>query len=104
MQFHLETEELNLRYQGGGLAGILEDRPRSGRPKQILAEQEAAIVETTLHSTLKDATHWSVRSMAKSQGVSPASVQRIWKRHQIQPHRELTRRVRNDPRNGTWNQ
>src|SRR5215468_640055 len=71
------------RYKDGGLAGILEDRPRSGRPKEISAEQEAAIVETTLHSTPKDATHWSVRSMAKSQGVSPASVQRIWKRHHL---------------------
>ena len=54
------------RYQDGGLAGIVEDRPRSGRPKEISAEQEAAIVEFTLHSTPKDATHWNVRSMAKS--------------------------------------
>jgi transposase len=85
------------RYQDGGLAGILEDRPRSGRPKEISAELEAGIVETTLHSTPKDATHWSVRSMAKSQGVSPASVQRIWKRHHLQPHRVEKFKFSTDP-------
>jgi len=58
------------RYQHEGLAGILEDRPRSGRPKEISAEQEAAIVETTLRSTPEDATHWSVRSMAQAGGGS----------------------------------
>jgi transposase len=85
------------RYQDGGLAGILEDRPRSGRPKQILPEREAAIVETTLRSTPKDATHWSVRSMAKQQGVSPATVQRIWKKHHLQPHRVETFKFSSDP-------
>ena len=85
------------RYQDEGLAGILEDRPRSGRPKEISAEQEAAIVETTLHSTPKDATHWSVRSLAKAQGVSPASVQRIWKKHHLQPHRVEKFKFSTDP-------
>ena len=85
------------RYQHEGLAGILEDRPRSGRPKEISAQQEAAIVETTLGCTPKDATHWSVRSMAKARGVSPASVQRIWKKHHLQPHRVETFKFSTDP-------
>ena len=85
------------RYQDEGLAGILEDRPRSGRPKEISAEQEAAIVEITLRTTPKDATHWSVRSLAKAQGVSPASVQRIWKKHHLQPHRVEKFKFSTDP-------
>jgi transposase len=85
------------RYQAEGLAGILEDRPRSGRPKEISAEREAALVETTLHRTPTDATHWSVRSMAKIQGVSPATVQRIWKKHHLQPHRVETFKFSTDP-------
>ncbi len=85
------------RYQNQGLAGILEDRPRSGRPREISAEQEAALVEATLHSTPKDATHWSVRSMAKTRGVSPASVQRIWKKHHLQPHRVEKFKFSTDP-------
>src|SRR6266404_2953520 len=31
------------RYQSDGIAGILEERPRSGRPRRISAEQEATI-------------------------------------------------------------
>jgi hypothetical protein len=33
--------------------------------------------------------HWIVRSMAKASGLSPSSVQRIWKAHGLKPH--LTR-------------
>ena len=36
------------RFDGGGLAAVLEDRPRSGRPKQISTEQEEAMVNATM--------------------------------------------------------
>ena len=85
------------RFKSNGLAGILEDRPRSGRPKEIPVERETAIVEATMHTTPKDATHWSIRSMAASQKVSPATVQRIWKKHKLQPHRVENFKFSNDP-------
>jgi transposase len=85
------------RYESEGLAGILEDRHRSGRPKQISAEREAAIVQATMKTTPKDATHWSIRAMAASQKVSAATVQRIWKKHKLQPHRVESFKFSNDP-------
>jgi transposase len=85
------------RYENDGLTGVLEDRQRSGRPKQISGEQEAAIVEATIKTTPKDATHWSVRAMAVSQKVSPATVQRIWKKHKLQPHRVESFKFSTDP-------
>jgi transposase len=85
------------RYESEGMEGILEDRPRSGRPKRISEEREAAIVEATMKTTPKDATHWSVRAMAASQKVSPATVQRIWKKHKLQPHRVESFNFSNDP-------
>src|SRR5215217_5140556 len=42
------------RFQEVGLIGILEDLPRSGRPKEIGPEQEAALIDKTLHSTPKN--------------------------------------------------
>jgi Winged helix-turn helix len=45
------------RPESDGLQGILADLPRSGRPQQITAEQEAAIVEATMKTTPKDAPH-----------------------------------------------
>jgi transposase len=52
------------RWESGGMAGILEDRPRSGRPKDISPTKEEAIVKATVQTTPKGATHWSVRSMS----------------------------------------
>src|SRR5579864_2616152 len=85
------------RFDSGGLAAVLEDRPRSGRPKQISAEREEAIVDATMKTTPKDATHWSVRALAASQKVSPATVQRIWKKHKLQPRRVESFKFSNDP-------
>ena len=85
------------RYETEGLAGVLEDRPRTGRPKQISPEQEAAIVEATMKTIPKDATHWSVRAMAASRNVSAATVQRIWRKHKLQPHRVESFKFSNDP-------
>ena len=85
------------RYETEGLAGLFEDRPRSGRPKRISESKEAAIVEATMKTIPKDATHWSVRAMATSQKVSPATVLRIWKKHKLQPHRIESFKFSNDP-------
>ena len=85
------------RYLREGLPGILEDRPRSGRPKEITAEQEALVVEKTLRTTPNNATHWSVRVMARAQGISPATVQRIWSKHHLQPHRVESFKFSTDP-------
>jgi transposase len=85
------------RYESDGLAGVMEDRYRSGRPKQIDSKKEVAIVEATIKTTPKNATHWSVRTMAASQKVSPASVQRIWKKHKLQPHRVESFKFSTDP-------
>src|SRR3954452_14978331 len=85
------------RYEAEGLAGIHEDKPRSGRPKEISAEREAAIVEATLKTRPKDATQWSVRTMAEVQKVSPATVYRVWTKHKLQPHRIESFKFSNDP-------
>ena len=85
------------RYESDGIEGILEDRPRSGRPKQISEKKETAIVEATMRTTPKDATHWSSRTMAVVQKVSPATVQRIWKKHKLQPHRVDSFKFSTDP-------
>jgi hypothetical protein len=56
--------------QKDGLAGIIEDRPRTSHPKRITAEQKAAIVEATMKTTRKDATHRSAREMPAARGGS----------------------------------
>jgi transposase len=56
-----------------------------------------AIVNATLHTTPRDATHWSTRTLARAQGVSEATVRRIWRAHGLQPHRTETFKLSRDP-------
>ena len=77
--------------------GLEKDAPRPGRIPPIREAQRAAIVEATLHSQPPHATHWSTRSMANAQGVSEATVRRIWKQHGLRPHHVSTFKVSRDP-------
>jgi len=78
-------------------AGLEKDAPRPGRTPQITGSRVAAIVEATLHNKPPNAMHWTTRTMAKTQGVSEATVRRIWQRHNLKPHRLSTFKLRCDP-------
>src|SRR2546427_8787613 len=85
------------RYAQAGVVGLLRDAPRPGRRKRIGARQVEAIVNATLHTTPREATHWSSRTLARAQGVSEATVRRIWRAHGLQPHRTETFKLSRDP-------
>lgn len=85
------------RFLDARVAGIEKDATRPGRKPTLSALKERAIVEATLKSTPKDATHWSTRSMAKAQKVSRMSVQRIWAKHNLKPHLVETFKLSRDP-------
>ena len=85
------------RYEAEGVGGLLEDRPRSGRPPQISDEDEAEIVRKTLKEKPTNATHWSCRLMAKEVGLHPTTVSRIWRAHGLQPHRVEYFKLSTDP-------
>jgi hypothetical protein len=53
--------------------GLLEDA-RQGRPRTIADDQVAAAIERTLRSMPKDATHWSIRTMAAKTGFSHTTI------------------------------
>jgi transposase len=63
---------------------------------ETAATKVKEIVEATLHTKPTAATHWSVRTMAQAQGVSPATVQRIWDANGLQPHRARTFKLSKD--------
>jgi transposase len=84
------------RFQQGGTAALAEDAPGRGRKQKITPAQVQQIVQATLHTQPKAATHWSVRSMARVHGVSPASIQRIWDAHGLKPHRTRTFKLSRD--------
>jgi transposase len=75
----------------------LFDEPRSGAPRSITDEQIEQVVIRTLETTPRGATHWSVRGMAKASGISPSSVNRIWRAFALQPHRSEPFKLSPDP-------
>jgi transposase len=86
------------RFAEGGPEALTETRPGRGRKPGISVAKIKAIVQATTQTTPPAQTHWSCRTMAKAQGVSPATVQRIWDAHGLKPHRVRTFKLSNDPR------
>lgn len=79
-----------------GLDG-LEDIPKPGRPPVLSEDTIKDIVSSTMVKP-NNATHWSTRMMAKEKNVSHMTVQRIWEKVHLQPHRTKTFKYSNDPK------
>ena len=86
------------RYAAEGIAGLVEDKPRSGRPKVLDAAAAADVITKTLEEQPPDGgTHWSGRLMAKTVGVHQSTVARLWKAHGLKPHRVAYFKISTDP-------
>ena len=77
----------------------LGHRPRRQRAGRVLTPQlEQRILDTTLKTRPLPGTHWSARTLAKQLGVSRMMVQRVWQRHEVQPHRVEKFKLSKDPK------
>ncbi|MHB8491735.1 MAG: IS630 family transposase [Solirubrobacteraceae bacterium] len=85
------------RFQAGGPQALTEVKAGRGRKRTITAQKVKEIVKATTQTTPTAETHWSCRSMAKAQGVSAATVQRIWDAHCLKPHRVRSFKLSGDP-------
>jgi transposase len=84
------------RFAKDGLAGIEKDARRGSQPASTTAAIAAEIVRKTTTEKPPAATHWSTRTLAAELGTSPSMVQRVWKAHNLQPHRSKTFKLSND--------
>ncbi|MET3952879.1 IS630 family transposase [Arthrobacter sp. UYEF36] len=86
------------RFAEEGLAKLGKVRKGRGRKPVIPQSTIDEIVDLTRNSRPDGQTHWSVRTMAKRSGVSPAQVQRIWAARGLKPHRVEAFKLSTDPR------
>jgi transposase len=86
------------RFCEGRLEGIRKDAPRGGRPPTRRRRLAARIVERTTQTRPENATHWSVRTLARELRASPSMVYRVWRAHGLKPHLTRTFKLSNDPR------
>lgn len=84
------------RFAKDRIEGIC-DAPRTGRPRLISDDEIQALIQTTLKTKPKGATHWSCRTLAEELGLSATRVHRVWKAFGLQPHRSETFTLSTDP-------
>src|ERR1700687_5794314 len=75
----------------------LHDELRPGRPRTYGNEQVAGLINRVLRSKPKDATHWSVRSVAEQTAISKSTVARYFTLFGLQPHRSKSFKLSTDP-------
>jgi len=85
------------RYVEEGVDGLLRDKTRPPGRKPLSAAVKRKVLSKTVGEMPSNATHWSVRSMARVAGISHTSVQRIWAEAGLKPHLVRRFKISNDP-------
>ncbi len=85
------------RFMTEGADGLLHDKTRPPGKARVPPERVAEIVRLTQAPPPHEATHWTLRAMAKVAGIAASTVQAIWKAHGLSPHRWRSFKLSNDP-------
>lgn len=88
-------QKIERRFRSRGLAGLTDAKGR-GRKSSLAPEAIERVVSEAVRPP-PGRTRWSVRSMAEHAGISPASVQRIWRDNDLKPHQLRTFKLSRDP-------
>jgi transposase len=93
----VQVSRIRRRFAEAGLDG-LQDKPRSGRPREVSSRKTAQVVAMTLKPPTSGMSHWSSRDLSKKVGLSHSTVHRIWQAHALKPHRIETFKFSTDPK------
>jgi transposase len=85
------------RFMMAGVDGLLRDKTRPPGKPPVAAVRTAEVVRLTLAPPPHEATHWTLRAMAKTAGLAASTVQGIWKVHGLAPHRWRQFKLSKDP-------
>src|SRR5579863_9556947 len=69
------------------VAGLLEIRHPGQKPSLVTPMLQAKVLDATRRKPKDGSTHWSCRKLAAQLGISKDTVQRIWHRAGLKPHR-----------------
>src|SRR5436309_2799303 len=84
------------RVRAAGIGSLWEIQPGRGRKPKYDQEKRDALIAATLETKPKGMTHWSCRTLAKAQGVSHSTVNRLWQLHNLKPHLSRTFKLSRD--------
>jgi transposase len=84
------------RFIESGVEGLF-DAPRSGRPEEIPLETKVKIISMAQMPPPPGVSHWSSYEVAARCGVSPTTVQVLWRSAGLKPHRQESYMASPDP-------
>lgn len=84
------------RFMAEGVDGLLRDKTRPPGIAPLKPDLVEKVVALTLEPPAHEATHWTVRAMAKAVGIAASSVVKIWHDHGLAPHRWRSFKLSND--------
>src|SRR5438270_2027595 len=79
------------------MGGLVEIRHPGQKPTVLTPALQAKVLEATRRKPKDGSTHWSCRKLAAQLGVSKDTVQRVWHRAGLKPHRLERYMARDDP-------
>ena len=85
------------RFLQDRMAGLLEIRHPGQKPSVITPALQAKVLAATRRKPADGATHWSCRKLARHLRISQDTVQRIWHRAGLKPHRLERYMASDDP-------
>ena len=84
------------RFMTAGVVGLLHEKTRPPGIPKTAADKTAEVIRLTQGIPPPDATHWTLRAMAKAVGLAASTVQGIWQAHGLAPHRWRQFKLSND--------
>jgi transposase len=84
------------RFMAEGVDGLLRDKTRPPGTAPLNPMLVDKVVALTLGAPAHEATHWTVRAMAKAAGIAASSVVKIWHDQGLVPHRWRAFKLSND--------
>jgi transposase len=86
------------RVASEGIGCVWEIAPGRGRKPKYDQAKRQALIDATLQTKPPGMTHWSCRLLARAQGVSKNTVNRLWQLHNLKPHLSRTFKLSRDPK------
>ncbi len=85
------------RFMDEGVEGLLREKTRPPGIPKTPDDKVADVIRLTQEAPPHEATHWTLRAMAKRVGLAASTVRGIWKAHGLSPHRWRQFKLSNDP-------
>jgi len=85
------------RFASDGVEGLLREKTRPPGTPKTPDDKVAEVIRLTQTPPPHQATHWTLRAMAKAVGLAASTVRAIWQAHGLSPHRWRQFKLSNDP-------